>query len=173
MNIGEASAVNVVATYLIEAGAPLPDEALQALGSLVDRANRALAAGVAPLDLVVLRVPTTGEDLLSAARQASQRALKELDRAVTVRLSELVLDLYPTAAVLHAVGEYNEDGLLHLHTDRIVDADGQVLADYGDHQTSEFDELTDQVDALLDELAERDEAYQGAQEFELRTESDG
>jgi hypothetical protein len=36
----------------------------------------------------------------------------------------------------------------------------------------EFDELTNHIDALLDEIAERDEDYQGTHEIEIKPNED-
>lgn len=105
------------------------------------------------------------EEGLLLARRAMVGAGERLDKAVRRVVAAKVRAAYPTAFKLIAHGEDSEDGLLHLHTTRIIDSSGAPLADYEDHQTAAFDALTDEIDALLDELSERNDDYRGEHEF--------
>jgi hypothetical protein len=66
---------------------------------------------------------------------------------------------YPDAAVLHANGEYNADGDLHLHAEKLTRDDGTILVALGnwtadnDEAMRRFDAFTDEIDPNLDWLA--------------------
>lgn len=122
---------------------------------------------VAPLRAISPDDGMAADGVLSDARVRMIRAYQVLETAVRAVVAERVRSVYPEAATLVAEGEWNEDGVLHLHTQRVVDADGLVLGDYSTHHTDEFDELTDEIDALLDELSERDEDWQGTHEIDI------
>jgi hypothetical protein len=107
---------------------------------------------------------TPGEAELYLARARLRRAVEHLDRAVRLRVSELVLDAYPLAVRLNAYGEYQEDGLLHLHATLVVGDTGVTIADEESWQL-QWEETFNEVDALLDELAELDGDYCGEHEI--------
>lgn len=116
--------------------------------------------------------PEVGSDSeLSAARQRLMAAERDVDSAVRAVVTARVRKLYPDAATLVAEGEYNEDGLLHLHSQKVLTTDGTVLDGYDDDGVSmseDWDTFSDEIDAMLDEIAERDDAYQGTHEFDVQ-----
>jgi hypothetical protein len=118
-------------------------------------------------------VTQTPDERLSAARQELIAAERKVDTAIRAKVAARIRETYPAAHTLVAEGEWNEDGLLHLHAQKILDADETQLDGYDEDGVSlsgDWDSLTDEIDALLDEIAERDDAYQGAHEFDLTDE---
>ena len=111
---------------------------------------------------------TIGDVMVSAARTKLIAVYAELDYAIRVRVAELTQDLVdPQAAQLQAYGEFQEDGLLHLYTTAVLNEAGEIIADY-DKPSDGWEEFTSQVDALLDEIAERDHDYQGEHDFNVQ-----
>jgi hypothetical protein len=111
---------------------------------------------------------TPGKTELSLARAHLDHAVEHLDRAVRLRVSELVLEAYPLAVRLNAYGEYQEDGALHLHATQVLGDTSVVIADgeVGDW-LPQWEETFDEIDTLLDELAGVDDTYHGEHGFVL------
>lgn len=112
------------------------------------------------------------EDELTDALRELQRAEARVDAATRRKIAARIRQYYPTAATLHAYGEYNEDGLLKLRAKSVTDAEGTTLAKYDDDtlHTVDWDDVCDEVDPDLDQLSERDESYLGDVEISLRPE---
>lgn len=105
------------------------------------------------------------DDEFAAVRTRWYDACRDMQNAIEKALESAVRDVYPTAIRVVVIGEGDVDhDILRLH--EVIGPDG-VLADFDEHQTQEFDDLTDLVDQYLDWMLELDDELFGRHELDF------
>lgn len=108
------------------------------------------------------------EDAYLAARNAYFEHTVQFSAVLRGKVAAMVAAAYPTAVSLVAVGEYGEEFEMRLRAQRVLDAEGNVIAGYGPLKgwTEEWDDFVDAVDDVLDHLAQiNGDEYLGEQTF--------
>lgn len=83
-------------------------------------------------------------------------------------MARAVLAAFSAAATLAAWGEIGEEGTIILRARQVTDTDGRVLDDFDAHHTEVWDDFTDEIDQLLDWLAELNgDDYLGEQTLDV------
>lgn len=99
----------------------------------------------------------------TARRRTAETALaaasRRLTAAVMANVVTLTLEYFPEANKLLVFGLFGESGFT-VRAQRVIDAGDNILAGYdvtGQSSSEEWDDFTDEVDPLLDELGEQNE----------------